>query len=139
MAAPRSQVRSPIRVPACLGPPLQEGAAQISDKSDPVWQMVLLFRKIVQIITSPVILKSSLPKLNTMIRSYILQRITNFPNDPLRPKHHYFEHYPELILIHGPLMRSSTLGFETKHLFFKSTLRAKRCCKNITKTLANEH
>lgn len=36
-------------------------------------------------------------------------------------------------------MRSSTLNFESKHPFFKATLRAKKCCKNVTKTLSHEH
>lgn len=62
-----------------------------------------------------------------------------FPDVSLRPKHHYFEHYAELIERYGVLMRVSTLPFESKHPFFKTTITLKKCLKNVTKLLSNEH
>jgi hypothetical protein len=45
-----------------------------------------------------------------------------------RPKHHYFSHYPDLILKYGPLIYMWTLAFEHRHQFFK---RVATICKNF--------
>ena len=57
----------------------------------------------------------------------IFQKV--FPNEKLRPKHYYIEHYPQLIQTFGPLCDVWTMRFEGKHKFFK----------NIPLTLALRH
>lgn len=112
---------------------------KIVRKSDPVWQMILRLIELSRMLTSPAMPKASLPKLKQKIYMYLKLRITCFPDVPLRPKHHYLEHYPELIEMFGCLMRVGTLTFESNHRFFKNTAQSKKNFKNITKTLSEEH
>lgn len=62
-----------------------------------------------------------------------------FPGEKLRPKHHYIEHYPELIRTFGPLSDVWTMRFEGKHKFLKKAVRYSHNFKNIPLTLANRH
>lgn len=59
-----------------------------------------------------------------------------FPHHPLKPKHHYLCHYPELILLFVPLVSLWTLGFESKYTFFKQCARKLHNFKNLCATLA---
>lgn len=108
-------------------------------KSDPVWQMILKLIEVTRTLTSPAVARSYLPTLKESILVYLKMRVLCFPSVPLRPKHHFFEHYAELIERFGCLMRVSTLGFESKHRFFKNAAAARKNFINITFTLAEGH
>uniref|UniRef100_A0A8C1MVV7 Uncharacterized protein n=1 Tax=Cyprinus carpio TaxID=7962 RepID=A0A8C1MVV7_CYPCA len=62
-----------------------------------------------------------------------------FPDHPLKPKHHYLLHYPDLILKFGPLIRLWTLRFESKHSYFKECARKLHNFLHLSKTLAERH
>lgn len=108
-------------------------------KEDPVWRMTLKLIEITRVLTSPAIARTELPQLKKNINLYLKMRVLCFPNVPLKPKHHFLEHYAELIEIFGCLMRVGTLGCESKHRFFKNTAASKKNFKNITETLSEEH
>jgi len=59
-----------------------------------------------------------------------------FPEQRLIPKHHFLEHYPELIRAYGPLVSLWTMQFEAKHSFFKRVVRHTRCFRNSLLSLA---
>ena len=111
---------------------------EVKDKDDSVWVMLLTLIEIVAMVMSPVVSKSSLTYLDNLIHKYISMRATLF-KQPLRPKHHYLEHYVMLILRFGALVKSSTLRFEAKHKFFRAEFRAKNNFKNPTKSLSKAH
>ncbi|KAK3929422.1 Zinc finger protein GLI1 [Frankliniella fusca] len=90
-------------------------------------------------ITSPVVAKSSLNYIGELILKYLNVRVSVFKAVPLRPKHHFFEHYKHLLSVYGPLMRISTLRFEAKHKYFRAEFVNKKCVKNITKSLTYAH
>ena len=113
--------------------------SKVTNKSDPVWIMILTLIEVVGLVASPVVSESSLPHIDNLIHKYLSLRTTLFREVPLRPKHKFFEHYTWLIKRHGPLSKSSTLRFESKHAFFRSELRSKKCLKNPTKTIARGH
>lgn len=48
---------------------------------------------------------------------HLFQKV--FPDENLRPKHHYVEHYPQVIRTFGLLSDLWTMRFEGKHKFFK--------------------
>ncbi|KAK0151756.1 hypothetical protein N1851_006856 [Merluccius polli] len=77
--------------------------------------------------------------LQTKIQDHrrLLQEV--FPDFTLRPKHHYIEHYPDLICCFGPLVHLWTMRFEGKHCFFKRIVHDTQHIKNVLKTLANRH
>uniref|UniRef100_A0A8C2FGN5 Uncharacterized protein n=1 Tax=Cyprinus carpio TaxID=7962 RepID=A0A8C2FGN5_CYPCA len=62
-----------------------------------------------------------------------------FPDCPLKAKHHYLMHYPDLILHFGPLIRLWTLRFESKHCYFKQCARRLHNFKNLCSSLAERH
>ncbi|KAL7847282.1 hypothetical protein SRHO_G00222620 [Serrasalmus rhombeus] len=55
------------------------------------------------------------------------------------PKHHYIEHYSELIKLYGPLCEVWTMRLEGKHKFFKKVVRDAQNFKNVPMTLAVRH
>ncbi len=104
-----------------------------------VWKLILLLREIVAYVCAPAITANQIAYLNVLIEEYIQSRVELFPHCPLKPKHHYLCHYPELILQFGPLIRLWTLRFESKHTFFKQCARKLHNFKNLCATLAERH
>ena len=101
-----------------------------------VWKLV---REIVGYICAPKISSDQVAELNMIIHEYLLERTVLFPDDPIKPKHHYLLHYPKLILQLGPMIRLWTLIFESKHTFFKECSRKLKNFKHLTSTIANRH
>ncbi|XP_063357730.1 uncharacterized protein LOC134675057 isoform X1 [Cydia fagiglandana] len=106
---------------------------------DPVWQMIIKLREIAQLICAYEISIGQTALLSSGTKEYLILRKQLFPNTPLRPKHHYLLHYGELTRIHGPLIYSWTLRFESKHRFFKNVVRHLPNFVNITLSLSNRH
>jgi len=111
----------------------------VKDSSDPVWQLVLLLRRITDIVCAPSVVVAQVCILNGLLEDYVEQRHEQFPDKKLRPKHHYMLHYAQLILNFGPLIRVWTMRFESKHSFFKRCFRRLQNCKNVTKMLSEKH
>lgn len=55
-----------------------------------------------------------------------------FPQEKLIPKHHYLEHYPQL-------MAHYTMCFDAKHSFFKCVVRHTHSFRNILLSLSMKH
>lgn len=68
---------------------------------------------------------------------YLFQKA--FPNEKLQAKHHYIEHYPQLIYIFDPLSDVWTMPFEGKHKLFNDVVHHAHNFKNIPLTLAVRH
>lgn len=113
--------------------------SKISDNSDPVWQLILLLRTIVELVCAPEITLSQVAYLRVIIDEYLEKRFELFPLNNLRPKHHYLSHYPSLILQFGPLIRVWTLRFESKHSYFKRCARYSQNFINVCHTFAQRH
>jgi len=99
----------------------------------------LLLSEIVDIVLAPAIHKSFLGYLHDIILEYLDLRKECFPNVPLRPKHHYLTHYPFLIHLYGPLKKVWTMRFESKHQFFKRSVKSSRNFINVLKSLTERH
>lgn len=100
--------------------------------------MLLLIKELTDIITSPVISVEQVHLLAFLIREYLELRVQEF-EVPLKPKHHFMCHYPQLILWMGPLMSYCTLFCERKHCFFKRALRSTLNFKNVGKFCTEQH
>ena len=111
----------------------------IQDKGNPVCIMLLKLKEIVEIVCAPTITESDVAYLIVCVEDYLFERKLQFPDTPLKPKHHYLYHYPELILAFGPLVRLWTLRFESKHTYFKKCARKLQNFRNLAKTLATRH
>ena len=66
---------------------------------------MLQLREIVELICAPAITTDQVAYLKILIEEYIYFRGQLFPNEPLKPKHHYLLYYPELISHFVPLIR----------------------------------
>lgn len=77
---------------------------RIKDPESEVWQLVLLLRQVVDLICAPATMADQVAYLRVLIEEYVHFRSVTFPSKPLKPKHHYLCHYPELIKQFGPLI-----------------------------------
>ncbi|XP_074031616.1 uncharacterized protein [Leptinotarsa decemlineata] len=111
----------------------------LTDLEDPVWQMLLLLRKICGILLSAKLSVGQVFHLKYMMNQYITERLQLFPEIPLRPKHHYLLHYPHLIIQFGPLKYLWTLHFESKHIYFKTIVKHCPNFRNILLSLSEKH
>ena len=109
------------------------------DPHDPVWQLVITLKELVELVCAPKITTAQVAYLNIVVVEYLETRKAMFPSDHLKPKHHYLLHYASLILKLGPLIRLWTMRFESKHSYFKRCVRRTQNFKNICQSLANQH
>ena len=112
---------------------------KIPDLNDLVWQMVILLIRVTALICAPKISHGQVACMKLLTHEYLFSRMTVFPDNKLKPKHHYLSHYPSLTMQFGPLMKSWTMRFESKHSYFKSCIRSAKNFKNITGLLAERH
>ena len=111
----------------------------VEDVEDPIWHLLLLLKEIVEICTAPIISQEMIAYLDVITAEYLHYRAILFPLVPLRPKHHFLTHYSYLTSVYGPLVRSWTLRFESKHSYFKRVAKRSQNFKNIEKLLAKNH
>lgn len=109
------------------------------NKASDVWQLILQLREIVSLICAPKITAGQITYLSVVIEEYLQTRKQSFEEHPLKPKHHYLSHYPDLIVKFGPLIRLWTLRFESKHSYFKQCARKLHNFRNICQSLAERH
>ena len=118
-------------LPLLVGAHIPEG--------EPSWVIILYLKDIVEIAFSPVLSESAVAYLDMLIKEHKLLLKQTFPNFSLKPKHHFLEHYPQLIKCFGPLAFASTLRFEAKHGLLKKCMRQNMNYRNICKSLAKKH
>lgn len=75
--------------------------------------------------------ESQVAYMKVLIEEYLETRHILFPLTRMRPKHHYLLHYADLTLQFGPLIRTWTMRFESKHSYFKRCIRAYQSCGNV--------
>ncbi|KAJ8667819.1 hypothetical protein QAD02_009482 [Eretmocerus hayati] len=114
-------------------------AERIKDPDDAVWLSFLTLTEVVEIVCAPMIHESYLPYLDSLICDYLSLRKKLFPTFNLRPKHHYMRHYAKLIFFFGPLIKVWTMRFESKHKFFKRSIRYSMNFINVLKSLSEKH
>ena len=107
--------------------------------SEPVWQIILDLKEIVELAVAQIHTEESIGYLQFKISDHRQKYQEVFPNRKLLPKHHYLEHYPHLIKCFGPLVGVWTMRFEGKHSFFKNVVHHTKCFKNVALTLSKKH
>lgn len=112
---------------------------KVKDFKDKVWLLILKLRQITELICAPRISKRQIGMLLILIEEYLYDRAQNFPDQALKPKHHFLCHYPSLMIKFGPLIHLWTLRFESKHSYFKRCARAVKNFLNLSHSLAQKH
>lgn len=108
-------------------------------EADPAWELLLVLRDIVELVVNQVHTEETIFFLDSKISEHKHRFLMVFPEQRLIPKHHFLEHYPELIRAYGPLVSLWTMRFEAKHSFFKRVVRHTRSFRNILLSLAMKH
>lgn len=114
-------------------------ADKIKNAKDEVWIMILHLRQICDIVCAPAVSQEQIAILQDEIHTYVQLRMKCFPKVPLRPKHGFILHYPDLIYEFGPLKHVWTLRFESEHGYMKRVIRHHPNFKNVTQLLADKH
>lgn len=97
-------------LPLMVGSKIPEG--------DLAWEVLLVLKDIVELVVSQVHTEETICYLDSKISEHRHRFLQVFPQEKLIPKHHFLEHYPDLIRAYGPLVSLWTMRFEAKHSFF---------------------
>lgn len=103
------------------------------------WECFLILRTICNIVMAFNVSIDQISVLRELIFDYFALRKSLFPDQTLKPKHHYLLHYPYLIKHFGPLRHVWTLRFESKHGYFKKCVKHTSNFKNVLFSLSNKH
>lgn len=101
-------------------------------ENEPAWQVLLNLKDIVELVLSSVHTEEAIGFLDSKISEHRHRFQDVFPQEKLTPKHHFLEHYRQLIKAFGPLVSLWTMRFEAKHSFFKRVVRHTHCFRNIS-------
>lgn len=105
---------------------------------DPVFNFLLIFIQIVDIVNSDSFDDEMLIKLQNLIRIHHETYLECF-GDTLKPKHHFMVHYPGVIQHLGPLVHIWCFRFESKHQSSKKYCHVITSRLNVPLTLAIKH
>ncbi len=103
------------------------------------WQVLLDLKDIVELAVARFHTDDTIAYLECKITEHRQKYTELFPGVVLRPKHHFVEHYAELIKLYGPLVGQWTMRYEAKHSFFKQVSWHTKCFKNVPLSLAVKH
>ena len=106
-------------------------------------EMLIKLVEVSELITAPKLTYYEIEVVMTeTIQEYLDHRIAAIeklamPNP--KPKHHMLSHYPDSYMRYGPLIMLWGMRMESKHVFFKTVVKAAKNFKNVTKTCAQRH
>lgn len=107
-------------------------------RNDPVWNIYILLRQILDLITSLSLQKGCCKYLQTLIAEHH-ELYLKYSNQDLKPKFHFMLHYHTLLNKFGPLLSLWSMRFEAKHRISKISANTSSNRRNICKTLAIKH
>jgi len=102
------------------------------------WQLYILLRQIIQIVT----LKSIQPEHNLLLKTLITEHhelYLKLFSTNLKPKYHHLLHYPLIMSKVGPVSHLWSMRYESKHRESKLTAHSITSRKNICYTLSVKH
>ena len=108
-------------------------------QNDPAWHILMILKDITELVVAPIHTEESICYLDTLISEHRHRLLDVFPDQKLIPKHHFLEHYPDLIRGFGPLVSLWTMRFEAKHSFFKQAVRHTNNFRNVLMSFASKH
>lgn len=107
-------------------------------QNEPVWDIYISIRKILDILTSISLQKECSKLLQTLVAEHN-ELYLMFSKNNLKPKYHYLLHYHTMIMKFGPLIHLWSMRYEAKHRISKISANSSSNRRNICKTLAIKH
>uniref|UniRef100_A0A914YNG0 Uncharacterized protein n=1 Tax=Panagrolaimus superbus TaxID=310955 RepID=A0A914YNG0_9BILA len=111
--------------------------ADILEERTKVWNLLLLFQKIYDIVMAQHAEAEMLDNLKDLVQQYLSEFTRLGGHMTVKP--HYMTHYEKMIKMYGPLWFSWSMRYEAKHQPFKQYSNVNRCHKNLPYTLAWKH
>ncbi len=108
-------------------------------EGDKTWQILLELKDIIELLATGQFTDETLCYLESKISEHRCLLKECFPDFHILPKHHFLEHYSEMICRFGPLTDFWTIRFEAKHSFFKRVVHDSKNFKNVLLTQAKKH
>ena len=105
-------------------------------ENDEHWELILALLTCMDIIFAPTVSKGDTIFLTQLVRDHHSLFLELFPDQNLKPKHHYLTHYASAIQFVGPLIHLWVMRFEGFHNFSKRLGHIVCNFQNISKTLA---
>ena len=102
------------------------------------WQLLIKLKRIVEIVFSKVIHKTTYKLLDTEITEYLTLLSSLHPKQ-IKPNHHFLIHYPRIMMSVGPLLNLSCMRFESKHRDGKVSSHVSICRKNVCRRISIKH
>lgn len=100
------------------------------------WKLYKYLRQIIDILSSPRIIRSDAKRLELLIKNHNQLFIQLYGN--LKPKFHNLAHYPRLLLQNGPCINYWCMRFEACHRSIKKNAQSSSCTKNLLITIATK-
>ncbi|KAG8200625.1 hypothetical protein JTE90_022247 [Oedothorax gibbosus] len=119
--------------------PLIVGDLIPEDGSCKCWSLFLSLKQITEIALAPKLTMNMVSYLKYLVDMHLSQFKEIFPQENLKPKHHFIEHYYEAILNYGPLINCWCMRFEAKHQYFKNVAKRSRNFTDVIKSVAEKH
>lgn len=88
-------------------------------------------KDIVELSLSPAFMEETIQYFQCKINEHRQIFSEVFPESRFRPKHHFVEHYPNLIRCFSLLVHLWTIRFEGKHRFFKRVVHAPKTSRML--------
>lgn len=104
-------------------------------EGDKHWQLIILMKDILQILSAKSYQRGMHELLNSLIIDYLTLLSELFPQS-MTPKHHYLIHYARIMFLMGPLIYMSSMRCESKHQEGKVTTKVVKSRINVCHTIA---
>lgn len=108
------------------------------NKDCPEWRLYVVLRRILSIVTAKTIHRRTHEYLSDLITQHHNLYLQCFPDDTLKPKHHFMIHYPRIMQYIGPLSSVSCMRYESYHKKFKNVSKVVSCRINLLTTFAKK-
>ena len=114
----------------------------IGDKipvDDEIWKLYLLLSRIIDILYTREVSVGITYELELLVREHHEQFKIIYPKTTLKKKHHNMIHYGESLRRLGNLIDYSTIRFEAKHSYFKTSFETSNNTIKVPKHLSYKH
>ncbi|KAJ1526548.1 hypothetical protein ONE63_008135 [Megalurothrips usitatus] len=117
---------------------LGEMIGDLVPEDDPVWELYILLREIIDILFAPEFSAGTENLLHVLVVEHHQLYMELFLCN-LKPKFHFMLHYSSLMLTLGPLVYLSSIRWEAKHRELKQVARATNSRINLPHTVVLKH
>ena len=105
-------------------------------EEDADWQLYKVLRCIIDIVTSPQLVLPDIKRLKKLITD--LNKLFIDLYGYLKPKFHFFTHYPRILAMNGPCKNFWSMRFESRHTEVKANAEASKSQKNPLVTITTK-